>query len=70
MYYNSIDVPSCASSIPPSADSIPANIPTFWYCQDCHKTFTVSKHEAMEHVENCAGEPKRSTMQQSGLLQN
>ncbi|KAG2228952.1 hypothetical protein INT48_008020 [Thamnidium elegans] len=54
IYYNSLDTPSCASSIPEAADSIPSNIPAYWYCQNCRKTFSFRKEQALEHTyENC-----------------
>lgn len=54
IYYNSIDVPSNASQIPETADKIPANIKTFWYCQDCQKTFSFNKSQVYEHItEKC-----------------
>ncbi|KAF1807654.1 putative ATP-dependent RNA helicase DHX34 [Mucor lusitanicus] len=55
LYYNSIDMPSCASAIPASADSIPVHIRTFWYCQGCKTTYSFNKMQATEHVlEKCS----------------
>lgn len=50
IYYDSIDIPSCASNIPESADSVPTNIKTYWYCQDCKKTFSFIKAQAIQHM--------------------
>ncbi|KAL9551091.1 hypothetical protein MBANPS3_004422 [Mucor bainieri] len=55
LYYNSIDMPSSASAIPASADSIPVHIRTFWYCQGCKTTYSFNKIQATEHVlEKCS----------------
>jgi hypothetical protein len=54
IYYNSIDFPSSASIIPETADSVPAIIKTFWYCQNCRKTFSFRKAEVTQHItEEC-----------------
>ncbi|KAI8988337.1 P-loop containing nucleoside triphosphate hydrolase protein [Mycotypha africana] len=50
MYYDSINEPSCASAIPESADSIPTNIKSFWFCQECQKMFSFNKEEARNHI--------------------
>ncbi|GAN03267.1 ATP-dependent RNA helicase DHX34 isoform X5 [Mucor ambiguus] len=55
LYYSSIDIPSSASAIPASADSIPVHIRTFWYCQGCKTTYSFSKMQATEHIlEKCS----------------
>ncbi|KAI8375434.1 hypothetical protein BD560DRAFT_304738, partial [Blakeslea trispora] len=50
LFYKGIDAPSTASSIPVSEDHIPANIKTFWFCQDCNRVFTFNKMEATYHI--------------------
>ncbi|KAI8642813.1 hypothetical protein BD408DRAFT_343635, partial [Parasitella parasitica] len=55
LYYNSIDMPSCASAIPPTVDSIPVHIKTYWYCQGCKIIFSFNKIQATEHaLEKCS----------------
>lgn len=70
LYYNSIDVPSNASQIPDSADSVPSNIKTYWYCTDCRKTFSFRKSEVIEHIyETCVSVVAREK-NESKSLQN
>ncbi|CEP10178.1 hypothetical protein [Parasitella parasitica] len=55
LYYNSIDMPSCASAVPPAADSIPVHVKTYWYCQSCKTTFSFNKMQATMHaLEKCS----------------
>ncbi|KAI7903483.1 uncharacterized protein BX663DRAFT_433239, partial [Cokeromyces recurvatus] len=60
LYYNSIDVPSFASAIPKTADSIPANVKTYWYCQCCKKTYAFNKSQAIQHANDCIDNDKES----------
>ncbi|KAI9484179.1 MAG: putative ATP-dependent RNA helicase DHX34-like protein [Benjaminiella poitrasii] len=53
LYYNRIDTPSCASAIPATADSIPTNVKTYWYCQNCEKTYSFNKMQATQHANEC-----------------
>lgn len=58
MYYDSINIPSCASKIPETADNLPNNIKTYWYCQDCKKTFSFVKAQVIQHVnDDCPAIP-------------
>lgn len=71
LYYNSIDMPSSASAIPASADSIPVHIRTFWYCQDCKTTYSFNKMQATEHVlEKCSGNrSKQDNLDETHLVE-
>ncbi|KAI8083314.1 uncharacterized protein B0P05DRAFT_467574, partial [Gilbertella persicaria] len=50
IFYNSIEMPSCASTIPMDQESIPANIKTFWFCQYCNKIYTFNRMQAVDHL--------------------
>ncbi|EPB90295.1 hypothetical protein HMPREF1544_02820 [Mucor circinelloides 1006PhL] len=64
LFYNSIDMPSSASAIPASADSIPVHIKTFWYCQGCKITYSFNKMQATEHVmEKCNSNSSKQNSQ-------
>lgn len=58
IFYDSVNIPSCASKIPETADSLPNNIKTYWYCQDCKKTFSFAKAQVIQHIhDECTAIP-------------
>ncbi|KAI8890324.1 hypothetical protein K501DRAFT_168977, partial [Backusella circina FSU 941] len=59
IYYNSIDIPSCASSIPFNEDKIPEGAKLYWYCQMCDSTFSLTKKQILKHVSECNGDENR-----------
>ncbi|KAI8342400.1 P-loop containing nucleoside triphosphate hydrolase protein [Chlamydoabsidia padenii] len=54
LWYNSLNVPSCASNVPVDFDNkIPDGVKIYWYCKQCDNTLTLRKPELLEHVANC-----------------
>ncbi|KAI9491621.1 P-loop containing nucleoside triphosphate hydrolase protein [Zychaea mexicana] len=53
LYYNTLDAPSCASSVPVEEEAIPANIKMYWHCPHCDSTFSFTHNDILNHLPNC-----------------
>ncbi|KAI8092632.1 putative ATP-dependent RNA helicase DHX34-like protein [Halteromyces radiatus] len=54
LWYNSLDIPSCSSTLPLDIDNkIPDSVKMYWYCQQCDNTLTIRKSQLLEHVASC-----------------
>ncbi|ORX58161.1 hypothetical protein DM01DRAFT_1372236 [Hesseltinella vesiculosa] len=52
LWYNSLQVPSCATSIPldqQDLNKIPGSVRMFWHCPHCDDTLVLRKQDLLEH---------------------
>ncbi|KAI9273017.1 P-loop containing nucleoside triphosphate hydrolase protein [Phascolomyces articulosus] len=65
LYYNSLDIPSCASSIPLTEESMPMNIKMYWHCPHCDSTYSFTRNDILDHPANCNNGPPSSSSSSS-----